>query len=78
MDCCCISLVRFPTRFPSFGVEHHRAQGNADQDVAAVGADSATVVAGTTYLRWFVPALAIQFALAAMGAAEVNSPVAAM
>ena len=43
--------------------------GPAGRYVAAVGADPATVVAGTTYLRWFVPALAIQFALAAMGAA---------
>jgi putative MATE family efflux protein len=34
-----------------------------------LGADSATVVAGTTYLRWFLPGLALQFALVAMGSA---------
>ncbi len=37
--------------------------------LAAVGADAATVAAGTTYLRWFLPGLALQFALVAMGSA---------
>ena len=35
----------------------------------AVGADAATVEAGTQYLRAFVPGLALQFALVAMGSA---------
>ncbi len=43
--------------------------GPAAGYVAAIGADAATIRAGTTYLYWFVPALAMQFALAAMGAA---------
>lgn len=34
-----------------------------------VGADAPTVAAGTTYLRWFLPGLALQFALVAMGSA---------
>ncbi|MGE9010025.1 MATE family efflux transporter [Leptospira interrogans] len=34
-----------------------------------VAADEATVAAGTTYLRWFMPALALQFASRVMGAA---------
>jgi putative MATE family efflux protein len=34
-----------------------------------LGADSATVSAGMTYLRWFLPSLALQFALAVMGSA---------
>jgi putative MATE family efflux protein len=35
----------------------------------AVGADAATAQAGTTYLRWFLPGLALQFALVSMGSA---------
>ena len=35
----------------------------------ALGADPATVDAGVTYLRWFAPGLALQFALVAMGSA---------
>ena len=35
----------------------------------AVGADAATVAAGTQYLRAFVPGLALQFALVSMGSA---------
>jgi putative MATE family efflux protein len=35
----------------------------------AVGADTATVEAGATYLRWFLPGLALQFAMVAMGSA---------
>jgi len=34
-----------------------------------LGADPATVAAGATYLRWFTPGLALQFALVAMGSA---------
>ena len=34
-----------------------------------VAADEATVEAGTTYLLWFMPALALQFAMQVMGAA---------
>ena len=43
--------------------------GPADRYVDAIGADAATVDAGRAYLYWFVPALAVQFALVAMGAA---------
>ena len=35
----------------------------------AVGADAATAQAGTTYLHWFLPGLALQFALVSMGSA---------
>jgi putative MATE family efflux protein len=35
----------------------------------ALGADDATMAAGATYLRWFAPGLALQFALVAMGSA---------
>lgn len=34
-----------------------------------LGADSATVAAGSAYLRWFLPGVALQFALVAMGSA---------
>jgi putative MATE family efflux protein len=34
-----------------------------------LGADRATVMLGTTYLYWFLPGLALQFALVAMGSA---------
>jgi len=34
-----------------------------------LGSDAATVQAGTTYLYWFLPSLALQFALVAMGSA---------
>jgi putative MATE family efflux protein len=34
-----------------------------------LGADTATQVAGTTYLHWYMPGLALQFALIAMGSA---------
>jgi putative MATE family efflux protein len=37
--------------------------------VATVGADPATISAGTTYLYWFLPGLALQFALVAMSSA---------
>ncbi|MEO7324398.1 MAG: MATE family efflux transporter [Dokdonella sp.] len=35
----------------------------------ALGADVATSAAGTTYLHWFLPGMALQFALIAMGSA---------
>lgn len=35
----------------------------------SIAADQATIDAGTTYLLWFMPALALQFATQAMGAA---------
>lgn len=35
----------------------------------ALGADAATMAAGSAYLRWFLPGLALQFALVAMGSA---------
>jgi putative MATE family efflux protein len=35
----------------------------------ALGSDHATAVAGTVYLYWFLPSLALQFALVAMGSA---------
>ena len=35
----------------------------------SLGADAATVAAGTEYLHWFLPGLALQFALIAMGSA---------
>jgi len=35
----------------------------------ALGADAATVAAGSAYLRWFVPGMALQFALVSMGSA---------
>jgi putative MATE family efflux protein len=34
-----------------------------------LGADAATIAAGTAYLRWFTPGLALQFALIAMSSA---------
>lgn len=35
----------------------------------SLGADAATVEAGTAYLRWFLPGLALQFGLVSMGSA---------
>jgi putative MATE family efflux protein len=37
--------------------------------MATLGADAPTVLMGTTYLNWFLPGLALQFALVAMGSA---------
>jgi hypothetical protein len=34
--------------------------------MSSVAADAATVEAGTTYLVWFMPAFALQFAMLAM------------
>ncbi len=42
--------------------------GLADLYINTTGADRETIVAGSLYLRWFVPALALQFATTAMGA----------
>jgi len=46
--------------------------------MASVGADERTAAAGTEYLRWFLPGLALQFSLIAMGAAlrgtGINKP----
>ncbi len=42
--------------------------GLADLYIGITGADPSTIAAGTLYLRWFVPALALQFATTAMGA----------
>ncbi len=41
-----------------------------------LAADAATVEAGTSYLRWFVPALALQFALISMGSALRGTGIA--
>jgi putative MATE family efflux protein len=44
----------------------------------SLGADAATATAGTEYLHWFLPGLALQFALIAMGSAlrgtGINKP----
>lgn len=44
--------------------------------MAQLGADQATADAGTDYLNWFLPGLALQFALVAMGSALRGSGVA--
>ena len=41
----------------------------ADAYVRRLGADAATAAAGLAYLRWYMPGLALQFALIAMGSA---------
>lgn len=41
----------------------------SDSYVRTIAADEATVTAGTTYLYWFMPGLALQFALVAMSSA---------
>ena len=43
--------------------------GLADLYIGAIGADSPTVAAGATYLHWFIPTMALQFAMVAMAAA---------
>jgi putative MATE family efflux protein len=40
-----------------------------DVFMATLGADAATMEAGRTYLRWFIPGLGLQFALISMGSA---------
>ena len=42
----------------------------------SLGADAATVQAGTTYLYWFLPGLALQFALISMGSALRGTGIA--
>jgi putative MATE family efflux protein len=42
----------------------------------ALGADLATSIAGTTYLHWFLPGMALQFALVAMGSALRGTGIA--
>lgn len=42
----------------------------------AVGADAETALAGATYLRWFLPGLAMQFALVTMGSALRGTGIA--
>jgi len=42
----------------------------------ALGADAATSAAGTTYLYWFLPGMALQFALVAMGSALRGTGIA--
>lgn len=41
----------------------------SDVFMSTLGADAPTMEAGRTYLRWFIPGLALQFALISMGAA---------
>src|SRR5687767_2022118 len=41
----------------------------ADTYMEAISADRGTAVAGETYLHWFLPCLALQFAVVAMGSA---------
>ncbi|MBC7989282.1 MAG: MATE family efflux transporter [Luteimonas sp.] len=41
-----------------------------------LGADAATAAAGLTYLYWFLPAMALQFALVAMGSALRGTGIA--
>lgn len=43
--------------------------GFAPLYMRSLGSDPGTIAAGQTYLRWFVPGLALQFALVAMGSA---------
>jgi putative MATE family efflux protein len=42
----------------------------------SLGADAATITAGTTYLYWFLPGLALQFAMIAMGSALRGTGIA--
>src|SRR5882672_3117129 len=43
--------------------------GFANAYMRLVGADAATMAAGVEYLHWFIPGLALQFALVVMGSA---------
>ncbi|WP_411281626.1 MATE family efflux transporter [Gemmatimonas sp.] len=40
-----------------------------DRYMSALGSNADTVAAGTSYLRWYIPGLALQFALVSMGSA---------
>jgi putative MATE family efflux protein len=42
----------------------------------SLGADAGTIAAGSEYLRWFLPGLALQFALIAMGSALRGTGIA--
>jgi putative MATE family efflux protein len=44
--------------------------------LGTISADAATVEAGMTYLRWFTPGMALQFALVAMGSALRGTGIA--
>lgn len=44
--------------------------------MGTLGADAATVAAGTTYLYWFLPGMALQFAMTAMGSALRGTGIA--
>lgn len=44
--------------------------------IRAVAADAATAAAGATYLRWYLPGMAMQFALVTMGAALRGTGIA--
>ncbi len=48
----------------------------ADAYMGTIAADAATVASGLAYLRWFLPALALQFALVSMGAAMRGTGIA--
>ena len=50
--------------------------GFSDAYMQSLGADAATVEAGTTYLYWFLPGLALQFALISMGSALRGTGIA--
>ena len=43
--------------------------GGADLYIGSIAADRATAAAGSTYLAWFLPTMALQFGMAAMGGA---------
>ena len=48
----------------------------AGRYMATLGADAATVAAGTSYLHWYGPGLALQFAIAVMGSALRGTGIA--
>ena len=52
------------------------AYGLSGPYMRTLGADQATVVAGTVYLHWYGPGLALQFALTAMGSALRGTGIA--
>lgn len=52
------------------------AYGLSGPYMHTLGADAATVAAGTTYLHWYGPGLALQFAAAAMGSALRGTGIA--
>ncbi len=47
----------------------HNEEYSAEHNLGTIGADAATIAAGSLYLRWFIPSMALQFAIAAMSAA---------